>query len=191
MSETGERVLLRYPSERDKDEFLHLRTISLAFFRPWATQTPQDVDDLYGPDSFEEYIESAQDRRIQQLLICSVDDGRILGAVKLRNITRGNEQYAVISTWVAAPHARKGYMTEGLQLAIRHAFLKLDLHRIEADIFPANLPSVALFARVGFKKEGIAYRFAKINGEWRDLDRYVLHVDDWENDHGSSAIAMV
>ena len=189
MLETGERILLRYPSESDKDEFLHLRATSLAFFRPWATQIPQDVDDLYGPDSFEEYIKSAQDKRIQQLLICSVDDGRILGTVKLRNITRGNEQYAVISTWVAAPYAGKGYMTDGIQLAVRHAFLRLGLHRIEADIFPANLRAVALIVRVGFKREGIACKFAKIDGEWRDLDRYVLLVEDWEKNQGLSARA--
>ena len=69
-------------------------------------------------------------------------------------------------------------MSEGLRLVIGHAFAQMGLHRVEANIQPGNLASIALVRRCGFKKEGFSPRYLKIFGEWRDHERWALLADD-------------
>jgi ribosomal-protein-alanine N-acetyltransferase len=45
-------------------------------------------------------------------------------------------------------------MTEAMELVLRHAFVDLGLHRLEANVQPANLRSLALAERAGFVREG-------------------------------------
>ncbi len=70
-------------------------------------------------------------------------------------------------------------MSEGVSLAIDYAFKTLGLHRVEANIQPDNIASINLVKRLGFTKEGFSRRYLKINGEWRDHERWALTVEDW------------
>src|SRR5439155_18144352 len=81
--------------------------------------------------------------------------------------------------WIGAPFARQGYMTEGLPLAIEYGFRRLSLHRIEANIQPRNVASIALVKRVGFRREGCSRRYLKIAGRWRDHERWAILAEDW------------
>jgi ribosomal-protein-alanine N-acetyltransferase len=69
-------------------------------------------------------------------------------------------------------------MTEALGLALRHAFHEVRLHRVEANVQPANTRSIHLLRRLGFKKEGISRRYLKIGGRWRDHERWALLAED-------------
>jgi ribosomal-protein-alanine N-acetyltransferase len=70
-------------------------------------------------------------------------------------------------------------MRQGLELVLRHAFLDLGLHRIEANIQPGNHASIALARGAGFSREGFSRRYLKIGGRWRDHERWAIIVDDW------------
>ena len=94
-------------------------------------------------------------------------------------IVRGPAQSAFLGYWIGARYARQGYMTEALQLALRHAFRVLRLHRVEANIMPANRASIALVRRAGFQREGYSTRYLKIAGRWADHERWALTVEDW------------
>lgn len=65
-------------------------------------------------------------------------------------------------------HNTKGYTTEALQLVVDFAFRELELHRIEAGAMLANLASIRVLEKMGFKKEGIAKENIRINGKWTD-----------------------
>jgi len=65
-------------------------------------------------------------------------------------------------------HAGKGHMTEAVRGALRFAFSELALHRVEAACLPNNEPSRRLLEHVGFKHEGLARAYLKINGVWAD-----------------------
>ena len=92
----------------------------------------------------------------------------------------GPIQSAFLGYWTGAPHVRRGYMTEALQLALRHAFRTLKLHRVEANIIPRNKASKALVKRAGFTREGLSRRYLKIAGRWQDNERWVLLREDWK-----------
>ena len=70
-------------------------------------------------------------------------------------------------------------MAEGIELALRHAFSGLGLHRVEVNVQPANLRSLALAERAGFVREGYSPRYLRIAGRWRYHVRHALLVEDW------------
>ncbi|MEP6742684.1 MAG: GNAT family protein [bacterium] len=69
----------------------------------------------------------------------------------------------------------------GLQLMLQYAFKKLKLHRVEANIQPANAASIALVKRAGFSREGFSRRYLKVCGRWRDHERWAIVVEDWKS----------
>ena len=108
------------------------------------------------------------------------EDDTVMGEINLSQIVRGLFLSAYLDYQVGAPFARQGYMTEGLHLALRHAFTTLGLHRLEANIQPENAPSIALVRKVGFAREGYSRRYLKIGGRWRDHERWAILREDWE-----------
>jgi hypothetical protein len=53
------------------------------------------------------------------------------------------------------------------------------LHRLEANIQPGNVASIALVKGAGFTKEGYSRRYLKISGRWRDHERWAVIAEDW------------
>lgn len=172
----GQRVFLRKPAPRDRDEYLGLRRGSAAFLRSWEPAPPRGRSQAR---QFADWLETSRRGRHEKLLVCRIQDGAVLGAVNVNEIVRGPSQGAFLGYWIGAPYARQGYMTEALGLVLRHAFEALGLHRVEANIMPANLASIALVKRSGFRREGYSPRYLKIAGRWEDHERWALLADDW------------
>jgi ribosomal-protein-alanine N-acetyltransferase len=98
----------------------------------------------------------------------------IIGDIFISNILRGSSQSCVIGYKTAREFTRRGYMSEALAAAVGFVFEELDLVRIEANILPDNEPSLRLVRRLGFREEGAAYKYMKINGVWRDHVRFSI-----------------
>ncbi|CAH8715402.1 GNAT family N-acetyltransferase [Paenibacillus melissococcoides] len=69
-------------------------------------------------------------------------------------------------------------MTEAVKLVVRHAFDKLDFHRIEAGVMPHNIGSIKVLLKAGFHKEGIAKQNVKIHGRWEDHQTLAIINED-------------
>ncbi len=169
----GERVYLRAPTRGDQCEFLDLMQASRRFHRPWAS-APTD------PDRFTAYLTDSTRPDFEAMLLCRREDGAILGFFNLSQIVRRSLQSAYLGYAVGQPHAGQGFMGEGIQLVLRRAFLDLRLHRIEANIQPGNHASIALARGAGFRREGFSPRYLKIDGHWRDHERWAILVEDWK-----------
>jgi ribosomal-protein-alanine N-acetyltransferase len=50
----------------------------------------------------------------------------------------------------------------------RFGFQRLGLHRLEAACLPTNEASTGVLLKAGFKQEGLARAYLRINGNWRD-----------------------
>jgi ribosomal-protein-alanine N-acetyltransferase len=114
-----------------------------------------------------------------RLLVCRRADGAIVGVVNVSEIVRSAFQSAYLGYYAFRPHAGVGYMTEGLALVLRHAFRRLGLHRLEANLQPGNRASRALVRRLGFRKEGFSPRYLKIGERWRDHERWAIVREAW------------
>ncbi len=167
------RVFLRPPERRDRDEFISLMRASRAFHRPWATAPTDD-------DRFATYLADSRRADFEAMLACRSQDLAIVGFFNLSQISRGSLQSAYLGYAVGKPYARQGYMSEGIQLVLEHAFLNLGLHRVEANIQPGNRASIALAAGAGFRREGFSPRYLKIGGRWRDHERWAILADEWK-----------
>jgi ribosomal-protein-alanine N-acetyltransferase len=170
---TGKQVFLRAPGRNDLEEFIALNRESAWFHRGLVSPPSDDTQ-------FLEYLERCNRSDTASFFICRKTDRAIAGAINLSQIFRGGFQNAYLGYFMGASFAGKGYGTEALQLILRYAFKALQLHRIEANIQPGNVASVALVKRAGFVQEGYSRRYLKIAGKWRDHERWAIIAEDWQ-----------
>jgi len=173
----GERVGIRRPSDADAEEFVALMRASAALHQRWG-EYPTTTD------KFQTYLRRRDLPDQEGFLVCARDggggngSGAIVGVININAIVRGFFQSGYLGYYVGEPFARRGYMNEGLRLVIRYAFAELKLHRLEANIQPENAASIALVRKCGFRYEGFSPRYLRINGEWRDHERWALLADE-------------
>jgi ribosomal-protein-alanine N-acetyltransferase len=173
----GPRTFLRYPVPSDRAEFVRLHRVSRAFLRPWEGTPPKGPR----PGSaavFEKILKNRKSEASHRFFICRGEDGAILGQIGVSGIIRGSFQSAYVGYWIGKPHAGQGYMSEALGLVLVFAFRTLGLHRVEANIVPGNRASLRLVKRLGFRYEGTAVRYLRINGDWQDHEHWAITVDE-------------
>lgn len=144
---------------------------SVRLHRPWV-YAPST------PEALAEYLAKHKDKRNLGFFVFS-EAGELAGVVNLNEIVRGGFHNAYLGYYGFAPHDGLGYMAAGLSSAIASAFGEHKLHRLEANIQPANARSLALVKRLGFRKEGFSERYLKIGGKWRDHERWAITREDW------------
>ncbi len=167
----GPEAHIRKPAADDRDEFVQRVRDSRSLHSPW-------VYPVADPAAFDAWLEEGRNDRTARLLVCRNSDGAMAGVFNLSEIVRGGFQCAYLGYWAFSPFDGKGYIREGMELVLRHAFGPLGLHRIEANIQPGNARSRALARAAGFRLEGFSPRYLKIGGEWRDHERWAITVED-------------
>ena len=172
----GKRVHLRPPQKRDQKAFIAQARASRQLHRGWvqAPDTPRAFAAY-----FERYDLSSAMPRHAGFLVLRNEDDALAGVVNFSEIVRGAFHSAYVGYYAFAPFAGDGYMSEGFGLALDFAFRRMKLHRVEANVQPANRRSLALVERLGFEREGYSRRYVKIAGRWRDHVRYAMLAEDW------------
>jgi [ribosomal protein S5]-alanine N-acetyltransferase len=166
------RVVLRAPSQRDAAVWCALVRVSRRFLAGRASTDAR-------PEAYRTYLALSRAPNAHCRLIWRRADGRLLGAINLTQIVRGRFQSAYLGYYLGAAFAGQGYMREALALMLRDSFRRLRLHRVEANIQPDNLASIALVRRAGFEREGYSPRYLKLGGRWRDHERWALRTEQW------------
>ncbi|WP_237391655.1 GNAT family N-acetyltransferase [Paenibacillus dendrobii] len=103
----------------------------------------------------------------------------LVGRVALTGIARGPFQNANLGYFIGQEQQGKGYMTDAVKLAVGYAFGELGLHRIQAGVMPRNTPSLRVMEKAGFRSEGLAQRYLRINGVWEDHKLFAITREDW------------
>jgi [ribosomal protein S5]-alanine N-acetyltransferase len=165
-------VVLSPPSAGDAEEFIGAVRASRSLHGPWLG--PPDT-----PSQFAAYLERAARDDQASYLIRHGRCGGLVGFVNVNNIVRGALQSGYLGYGAFASHAGRGLMTDGLRAVLDAVFGDLGLHRVEANIQPDNDRSIALVLRLGFEREGFSRRYLKVQGDWRDHERWALLAENW------------
>lgn len=166
-------MLIRPPTIDDHEAFIAATRRSRALHRGWVT--PKATTRT----SFAEYVKRFDRINHVGFLVIERESKDVVGVINVNNIVRGAFQCGVLGYYGFAPYVGRGLMREGLQLVVKHAFKKLKLHRLEANIQPANHASIALVKKCGFAREGFSPRMLKICGRWKDHERWAILAEDF------------
>lgn len=173
------RVYLRSPRQRDWKRWSDVRERSRDFLAPWE---PTWTFDAMTRSSFRRrvrvYAQEWRQGASYSFLIFRRTDDAILGGVTLSNVRRGVAQTGSLGYWIGAPFARQGFMTEALAGLLEFAFEELGLHRVEAACLPNNAASRAVLLKIGFREEGFAREYLRINGTWQDHALFAILRND-------------
>ncbi|ESA33851.1 gcn5-related n-acetyltransferase [Leptolyngbya sp. Heron Island J] len=167
------RVYIRPPVDDDWSLLLDLHQRSADYHFPWAEPAKDE-------QGCKRYIRRCQTESFEGMLIWHAADHQLVGVANLSQIFYGSFQNAYLGYYGSVDYGGQGLMTEGVGLVLNHGFNTLKLHRIEANIQPGNLASIKLVKRLGFTNEGFSHQYLKINGEWRDHERWALTVEHWQ-----------
>lgn len=161
------------PRRADRAAFLTAVWESRALHAEWVA--PPDSGEAYAA-----YLRRLGGGRNEAFLIRDAGDDGLVGVVNVAEIVRGDFQSAYLGYYAFARKAGRGLMTAGLAGVARFALSRsgLGLHRVEANIQPDNVRSIALAQRCGFRHEGLSRHYLRIAGVWRDHERWALTVED-------------
>jgi len=171
------QVRLESPSPKRAEEFLDAVSRSRALHKNRAT--PPSTRDGY-----ENFVKSAiTDRRACFFIVDGTTDD-LAGVINISEIVRGSFQSAYLGYYALLPYAGTGYMHAGLVQALNCAFGDLKIHRLEANIQPANGQSIRLAQSLGFRLEGFSPKYLKVSGRWRDHERWAILREEWRAGRG-------
>ena len=175
----GDGLYMRHAGLGDFDEWAALREASREFLTPWEPIWPSDdLTRAAFRRRLRRYREERIDDEAEHFLIFRNRDQTLVGGLSVGNIRRGVAQAATLGYWMGMPHAGQGHMTRAVRAIAGYGFANLRLHRLEAACIPENAPSARLLERHGFKFEGSARAYLRINGAWRDHSLYALLESD-------------
>jgi ribosomal-protein-alanine N-acetyltransferase len=161
------RIYVRAPALTDQRAFLALAKRSRNIHRPWVAAPST-------PKQYRAFVERIGQPEHAGFIVCEAESDALVGVINISNIVLGAFRSGYLSYYVFAGFERTGLMTEGMHAVMRHAFGRLKLHRLEANIQPRNAASIALVKSCGFLKEGYSPRYLKIGGRWRDHERWAV-----------------
>ncbi|HEX7776582.1 MAG TPA: GNAT family protein [Parvibaculum sp.] len=175
----GNGVYLRGPQMADFPEWAALREQSREFLTPWEPSWP--ADDLTRASfrrRLRRYLREVREDRAYPFFIFREEDGALVGGCTLSNVNRGVQQSCTLGYWAGEVYAGKGYVTKAVRALVPYVFEELRLHRLHAACLPENERSKAVLRRCGFREEGYARGYLRINGVWRDHVLFAMLRDD-------------
>jgi ribosomal-protein-alanine N-acetyltransferase len=174
-----QRVIIQPVRAEDGAELIAANLASMSLHEPW-------VSPCRDRSSFLAYLSRCDGDRVMGFIARERDSGRIAGVINLSEIVRGFFQSTYMGYYGVAGMNGRGLMGEAVGLVVDHAFQEMGLHRVEANIQPGNAASRALVKRLGFRQEGYSPRYLKIDGDWRDHERWAVLAEDWQGATSSS-----
>lgn len=179
MVRLGTRTCLRYAHERDGRAFIELLERSREHLAPWMPRTARGSEPGFAT-RFKRMLRPECERGGRlRLLACAREGGRLLGVVSLGGISEWPSLDCHIGYWLGAGETGRGLMRDAVAAMLDHAFEERRLHRVAANILPANRRSIALVRALGFAREGCLRGLIEIDGVWRDHECWSMLSTEW------------
>jgi [ribosomal protein S5]-alanine N-acetyltransferase len=179
---------------RDRASWDRVRTVNMAWLRPWEATLPPESQT--GPSTFAGLVrtltkQAKAGRTLPWLVHYEVAPGKrqLVGQLTVSGIVGGSASWGQIGYWIDERYAGRGIIPTAVALAVDYCFDVMKLHRIEIAIRPENTKSLRVVAKLGFRPEGLRPRYLHIDGDWRDHLVFALTAEEvpeglvrrWEN----------
>ena len=169
-----ERLVLRPPTEADREELLETVTASYSELNEWLPFAKGP----YGPDEAAKWIEDSARKRAAEtdhgVLLLLKPTGQIVGTAGLHARDWDVPKFE-IGYWLHTGFTGHGYATEAARELARYAFENLGARRVVIRADDRNQGSWAIAERLGFEWEATLKSASRSNaGELVDLRVYAL-----------------
>ncbi|MGH7132598.1 MAG: GNAT family N-acetyltransferase [Phycisphaerales bacterium] len=185
------RLLIRIIREDDGLACITAFTDSREFWRPWMpTVNNGDSPEVQFEKRIERSAKGWSDGSAFRFVAFALDTGEYAGDCGLNNVVRDSYQNADMGWRVCRGRAGKGFAREMIRAVLTWAFTPMGdnedlsrgagLHRVRANIIPANEPSLKLARALGFREEGYAKAMLHLDGAWRDHVMFAIVAEEWK-----------
>ena len=150
------RIELRRVRSGDAADLIAANQANQHYHRPWVAS----LTDQAGFDAW--FARTSPDRT----WACSRANARRAAWLAWSTSTRSSPALfsAYLGYYGMSEFRGSGMMGEALRATVELAFGELGLHRLEANVQPANTASLALLRRAGFRKEGFRRAICGLTG---------------------------
>lgn len=160
--ERGRTVYLRPVRKEDMESFYRaVQDDDIRYMT--GTRRVFTMDELY-----DHYERITNDGTRYDFAICLQDGDETIGDLSILDIDRVNRKAGFRIALHGRDHFNKGYGTEAVKLAQQFAFEKLQLNRLQLEVFSHNIRGVKAYEKAGFKKEGTLREALYMNGRYSD-----------------------
>jgi [ribosomal protein S5]-alanine N-acetyltransferase len=163
-------IILAPARDGDGADLISSNLSSRQYHAPW-------VKPFTDREGFEGWLAQSVTGANIGLVARESDSNGVVGVFTLSQIVLGNFRSCYLGYYGMVGFGKRGLMTQALNAAVAYAFEEVGLNRVEANIQPDNHRSIALVQRCGFDKEGFSPRYLKIDGAWRDHERWARVAD--------------
>ena len=175
---TTERLVLRSFRPGDEDDVFAYRSVpDVVRYIPGDPKTREQVSDLVAERATAGRIEPSS-----PIMTLAVEvDGHVVGDVLLHlDGLDGHDGRQAEIGWVFAPEVQgRGYATEAARALTRVAFEELGVHRVWAQLEPANTGSSRICERIGMRREALFEQASWFKERWTDLAVHAIREDEW------------
>jgi len=171
-----ERLVLRALRQDDAETMFAYRSDpEIMRYQGWDPESLADVHEFIAEQAgYAAYAPGSW----RQFAIALRADGTMIGDCAV-HVPADKPEQAEFGITLAPAFQRRGYASEALRALLRLAFETLGKHRAFASVDPRNAPSIALFARAGFRKEAHHVESLWLMGEWVDDVIFALLAREW------------
>jgi len=159
----GQRITLTALGENDLEALL-------PFFQDMAALTyfiPTTARPLNAPQ-LKDLLADWNDG-VENFVFAIRAQDRLIGMINLDGLDWPNGHAEIGIALTESSERGQGYAAEALSLLIRYAFDELGLIRVWSRVIEDNHPSLMLFDRLGFEREGRLRRHVRRRGQFRDM----------------------
>lgn len=173
----GQAFRLRPLRRSDEAEFLRARADNADWLSPWDATSPVAQPTATGYREYHARLErEAQAGTFLPLVL--EQEGRIVGQLNVSSIIRGSFRSCTMGYWVVEEVAGRGLMSAAVALAADYVLGELGLHRVEINVRPENVASLAVVRKLGLRDEGVRERYLHIDGAWRDHRSFAVVAEE-------------
>ncbi len=170
----GELVVLdaivREDLQRIADWFSDEETLRLTWH---SAMMPITVDDET------ERFEQARKSKRYDFAIRTLDSRTLIGVCQLTHFDHRSQSAMFGITVGDQNYWGKGFGTDATRRILDHAFLELNLHRVELGVWSYNQRAVKSYEKVGFRHEVTQRQAIVRDGQYHDIHIMGILRDEW------------